>query len=191
MKQGNSRSHRAALALTVVGALLRLAPHPPNFAPIGATGLFSGTRLRGWEAYLVPLVAMLVTDPIRSAMEGQYPAYSAMTVIVYASMLVYVFLGQKLLAGSKSAGRIALVCLAGSTQFFLITNFFAWLGPEMGYPHTMAGLLACYTAALPFFERTVLGDLFFTAVLTGAYYFIVRRSQSQDESPEAAGAALR
>lgn len=124
-------------------------------------------------------------------MEGQYPAYSAMTVIVYASMLVYVFLGQKLLAGSKSAGRIALVCLAGSTQFFLITNFFAWLGPEMGYPHTMAGLLACYTAALPFFERTALGDLFFTAVLTGAYYFIVRRSQSQDESPEAAGAALR
>lgn len=183
MKQGNSRSHRAALALTVLGALLRLAPHPPNFAPIGATGLFSGTRLRGWQAYLVPLIAMLLTDPIRSAMEGHYPAYSAMTVIIYASMLVYVFLGRTLLANSSNPGRIALVCVLGSTQFFLVTNFFVWLGAEVVYPHTFAGLIACYTAALPFFERTVLGDLFFTAVLTGAYYFVVRYRSAEDETP--------
>ncbi len=174
MKQGNSRSHRAALALTLLGALLRLAPHPPNFAPIGATGLFSGMRLRGWLAYAAPLLAMLLTDPIRSAMEGHYPAYSAMTLIIYASMMVYVLLGRTLLCSSSGPGRIALVCLLGSTQFFLVTNFFVWLGAEVEYPHTMAGLIACYTAALPFFERTVLGDLFFTAVLTGAYYFIAR-----------------
>jgi hypothetical protein len=182
MKQGNSRSHRAALALTVLGALLRLAPHPPNFAPIGATGLFSGTRLRGWQAYLVPLIAMLLTDPIRSAMEGHYPAYSAMTVIIYASMLVYVFLGRTLLSQSSGPGRIALVCLLGSAQFFVVTNFFVWLGSEVEYPRTFAGLIACYTAAIPFFERTVVGDLFFTAVLTGAYYLIVRR-WSVEETP--------
>jgi xanthosine utilization system XapX-like protein len=136
MEQGNPRSHRAALALTVMGALLRLAPHPPNFAPIGATGLFSGMRLRGWQAYLVPLIAMLLTDPIRSAMEGHFPAYSAMTVVIYASMLVYVFLGRTLLSNASGPGRIALVCLLGSTQFFLVTNFFVWLGAEVVYPHT-------------------------------------------------------
>ena len=183
MKQGNPRSHRAALALTVLGALLRLAPHPPNFAPIGATGLFSGTRLRGWQAYLVPLIAMLLTDPIMSAMAGHYPAYSPLTVIIYASMMVYVFLGRTLLSGSSGPGRIALVCLLGSTQFFLITNFFVWVGQEVEYPHTIAGLIACYTAALPFFERTVLGDLFFTAVLTGAYFFVVRHWFAENETP--------
>jgi hypothetical protein len=125
---------------------------------------------------------MLLTDPIRSAMEGHYPAYSAMTVIIYASMLVYVFLGRTLLSQSSGPGRIALVCLLGSAQFFVVTNFFVWLGSEVEYPRTFAGLIACYTAAIPFFERTVVGDLFFTAVLTGAYYLIVRR-WSVEETP--------
>jgi hypothetical protein len=174
MKQENRRSRYAAISLTVLGALLRLVPHPPNFAPIGATGIFSGSRLQGWQAYLVPVLAMILTDPIRSAMEGHFPAYSSMTVVIYASLLVYVFLGRTLLARSNKPGRIALVCLLGSTQFFLVTNFFIWLGSEVEYPHTFAGLIACYTAALPFFERTVLGDLFYTAVLTLGYLFLNR-----------------
>jgi hypothetical protein len=136
--------------------------------------LFAGSKLRGWQAYLVPLIAMILTDPIMSALAGHYPAYSAMTVIIYASLLIYVFLGRTLLSPSSGPGRIALVCLFGSTQFFLITNFFIWLGSEVEYPHTFAGLIACYIAAIPFFERTVLGDLFYTGVLTAAYLVIAR-----------------
>jgi hypothetical protein len=104
-----------------------------------------------------------------------------MTVIIYASLMVYVFLGRTLLSSASSPGRIASVCLLGSTQFFLITNFFVWLGQDVEYPHTFAGLIACYTAGLPFFERTVLGDLFYTAVLTGAYMFIVRHSSPSEQ----------
>lgn len=183
MTSDNRSPRFAALALTVLGALLRVLPHPPNFAPIGGTGLFSGARLRGWQAYLVPLVAMLVTDPIRSAMAGHYPAYSSMTVVIYASLMVYVFLGRTLMRDSNSPGRIALVTLLGSTQFFLITNFFVWLGSEMEYPHTFTGLMACYTAAVPFFQSTVIGDLFYTGVLTVAYLVLSRRlSSSHAES---------
>src|SRR4051812_33155967 len=141
MNTESRRSNSFALGLTVLGALLRLAPHPPNFAPIGATGLFSGSRLSGWQAYVVPLIAMLITDPIRSAMEGHYPAYSAMTVAIYASLIVYVFLGRTLLRGTSAPVRIALVSVLGSTQFFLITNFFFWFGSEVEYPHTFAGLV--------------------------------------------------
>jgi hypothetical protein len=143
---------------------------------MGATGLFAGSKLPGWQAYLVPLIAMILTDPIMSAMAGHYPAYSAMTVIIYASLLVYVFLGRIFLSPSSGPFRIALVCLLGSTQFFIITNFFIWLGSEVEYPRTFAGLIACYSAAVPFFERTVLGDLFYTGILTVAYLFIVRHS---------------
>jgi hypothetical protein len=168
------RSRYVALLLTAVGALLRVVPHPPNFAPIGGTGLFSGSRLRGWEAYLVPLIAMALTDPIMSALAGHYPAYSPMTVVIYASLMVYVWLGRTFLRDSQNLVRIAAVCLAGSTQFFLITNFFVWLGAEVEYPHTWAGLITCYTEALPFLERTVLGDLFYTGVLTFAYLFLTR-----------------
>jgi hypothetical protein len=180
MTPENRSTRSGAIALTILGALLRLLPHPPNFAPIGGTGLFSGSRLRGWEAYLVPLVAMLVTDPIRSAMAGHYPAYSSMTVVIYASLLVYVFLGRTFLRDSRNPGRIAAVTLVGSLQFFLITNFFVWLGSEVEYPHTFAGLISCYTAAIPFLQNTVLGDLFYTGVLTLAYLFLTRRLTSSD-----------
>lgn len=124
---------------------------------------------------MVPLVAMIVTDPIRSAMEGHYPSYSSGTIIVYASLLIYVYLGRKLIQNSQNPVRIGVVCLLGSIQFFVITNFFVWLGSEGGYPHTFSGLIVCYTAAIPFFGRTVLSDLFYTAVLTTAYLFVTRR----------------
>jgi hypothetical protein len=184
MNRENQRSRYSALSLTVLGALLRLVPHPPNFAPIGATGLFSGARLKGWQAYLVPLIAMVLTDPIRSAMEGHYPAYSPMTVIIYASLMIYVFLGRTLLSSSSNPLRIGLVCLLGSTQFFLITNLFIWIGSEIEYPHTFAGLIACYTEAIPFFERTVLGDLFYTAVLMTAYHFLVRQGAADRQASQ-------
>lgn len=190
MKPENRSVRSGAVALTVLGALLRLVPHPPNFAPIGGTGLFSGARLGGWQAYLVPLVAMLVTDPIRSAMAGHYPAYSSMTVVIYASLMVYVFLGRAFLRDSKSPGRIALVTIVGSTQFFLITNFFVWLGSEVEYPHTFAGLIGCYSAAIPFFQSTVLGDLFYTGVLTVAYLFLARHF-ALDRASEHAQSASR
>jgi len=51
-----------AMGLTVLGALARLLPHPPNFAPVGSLSLYAGGRLRGWQAYLLPLVLMAATD---------------------------------------------------------------------------------------------------------------------------------
>src|SRR5260370_36117255 len=53
-----------ALALTIAGALARLAPHPWNFAPVGGLSLFAGARLRGWQAYLMPIVLMAITAPL-------------------------------------------------------------------------------------------------------------------------------
>ena len=147
-------------------------------APVGSAALFGGARLRGWQAYLVPLLAMVLTDPIRSHMEGGYPAYSALTPIIYSSFLISVFLGRTFLRHSNSPVRIASVAFAGSLQFFLITNFFVWLDARDLYAHTFAGLSACYVAALPFFGRTVLGDLFYSGVLFGAYALVSRRLES-------------
>jgi hypothetical protein len=167
-----------ALVLTVLAALVRLLPHPPNFSPVGSVALFGGARLRSWQAYLVPLLAMVLTDPIRSRIEGGYPAYSALTPIIYASFLISVFFGRTFLRNSTNPVRIASVAFAGSLQFFLITNFFVWLDARDLYPQTFAGLSACYVAALPFFGRTVLADLFYSGVLFGAYAIVSRRLES-------------
>ena len=52
-----------AIALMILGALIRVTQHW-NFAPVGALSLFSGARLRGWQAWLLPLALMAVTDPL-------------------------------------------------------------------------------------------------------------------------------
>jgi hypothetical protein len=35
------------------------------------------------------------------------------------------------------------------------------------YPKTVSGLMTCYAAGLPFFRRTLAGDMLFTAVMFG------------------------
>ncbi|MGH9783771.1 MAG: DUF6580 family putative transport protein, partial [Terriglobia bacterium] len=44
---GRTRLEPLAVGLTILGAFLRLLPHPPNFAPAGSMSLFAGSRLRG------------------------------------------------------------------------------------------------------------------------------------------------
>ena len=184
-QQKNTGFQPLAFTLTVAAALLRLVPHPPNFAPIGGVALFGGAKLNGWQAYLVPLLAMAVTDPIRSWMEGGFPAYSWGTLIVYSSFLISVILGRVFLRRSASVPRIASIAFLGSLQFYLITNFPSWASADSLYPHTWSGLVACYTAALPFFGRTLLADLFYTGVLFSAYHLLSRKFAGAHE-PQAA-----
>lgn len=174
-----------ALTLTVLAALVRLIPHPPNFAPVGSVALFGGARLRGWQAYLVPVLAMLVTDPIRSRLEGYYAPYSWGTLVIYACFLINVVLGRAFLRNSSSIWRIGAVALAGSVQFYLITNLYVWWSALSLYPHTFAGLITCYIAALPFFGRTILSDLFYSGLLFSAYALLHRERAEQGHAAAA------
>jgi Family of unknown function (DUF6580) len=170
----------AALSLTVLGAIARLAPHPPNFAPVGATSLFAGARLPRWQAYLVPLALLAVTDPILSPLYG-FHAYSWYSLFTYFSFLISVWLGRHL-ANTESISRIAAVTLLNSVQFFLVTNFGSWLWFQ-GYPKTSAGLAACYTAAIPFFGWTLAGDFLYTGVLFGLYAWLSRTVATSERVP--------
>jgi len=162
-----------ALGLTVLGALARLTPHPPNFAPVGGLSLFAGGRLRSWQAYLLPLALMAITDPLLGG-------YSFATPFVYASLLINVWIGSHLRA-TESPLRIGSAAAIGSLQFFLITNFGTWLGATVTYPHTLGGLAACYVAGIPFYGRTLLSDLCYSGVLFGLYAWLSRR-MSQAEA---------
>lgn len=160
-----------ALSLTAVGAIVRLLPHPPNFAPVGAMSLFAGARLPVWQAYLVPLALMAITDPILASFYG-VPAFSRFQLFIYASFLISVWLGRRL-RSTESVSRIAAFTVANSIQFFLITNFGSWLWFQ-AYPRTAAGLATCYVAAIPFFGWTVAADIVYTAILFGLYAWLTR-----------------
>ena len=53
-------------------------------------------------------------------------------------------------------------------RVLVVTNFGMWLFSGI-YPLTWAGLTTCYVAAIPFFQNTLAGDLFFTALLFGGF----------------------
>src|SRR3984893_13312016 len=165
----NSNWRPVALSLTVLGAIVRLLPHPPNFAPVGATSLFAGARLPIWQAYLVPLALMAITDPILASFYG-VAAFSRFQLFIYASFLISVWLGRRL-RNTESVSRIAAFTVANSIQFFLITNFGSWLWFQ-DYPRTAAGLVTCYLAAIPFFGRTLASDILYTAVLFGLHAWL-------------------
>ncbi|HSX34636.1 MAG TPA: DUF6580 family putative transport protein, partial [Candidatus Saccharimonadales bacterium] len=68
----------------------------------------------------------------------------------------------------KNAATVAGASIGGSAIFYLVTNF-AYFYPPTMYPHTAGGVISSYYNALPFFRNTLLGDLFYTGLLFGAY----------------------
>ena len=163
MHKSNSRP--LAAGLLILGALIRVTQHW-NFAPVGALSLFGGARLRGWQAYLLPLALMAVTDPLLGG-------YSAATPLVYGSFLISVWIGTRL-RNSENPAWIGAAAIAGSVQFFLITNFGSWLAMHSDYPRTLGGVMASYAAGLPFFWRTLGSDLFYAGVLFGLHAWLSR-----------------
>jgi len=159
MTANNSRI-LALLSAILLAAALRLVPHPPNFAPIGAMALFSGAYLgRRTLAFVAPLAAMLLSDTVLGFHSGM--------IFVYASVALITILGAMTLR-KRSPVRIGLAAVAGSVLFFAVSNFGVWALGDM-YPHNIAGLVACYVAAIPFFQNTLAGDLFYATLLFGGF----------------------
>jgi len=58
-----------------------------------------------------------------------------------------------------------------SLLFFAASNFAVWAFGGL-YPHSLEGLAQCYVLALPFLDKTVMGDLFWTAILFGGAWLV-------------------
>lgn len=163
--------------LIVIAALTRLLPHPPNFSPLAAIALFGGAYLasRHW-AFVVPLIAMLVSDLALATVNGGLYAswFSGFGIwLVYGCIALTTAMGLGL-RGKVGGARVLGYSMAGSVLFFLVTNFGAWLGDPM-YPKTIGGLGAAYVAGIPFFQWTVLGTLFYSALLFGGFALLRHR----------------
>jgi len=150
----------ALLSAIAASAALRLVPHPPNFTPIGAMALFSGAYLgRRGLAFVAPLCALLLSDALLGFYSGMEFQYLSVALIV---LLGWVALSR------LSVLRLGVAAVASSALFFAISNFGVWLVSGM-YSHSLGGLGACYAAAIPFFQNTVAGDLFYTTLLFGGF----------------------
>lgn len=155
--------------LVLAAAATRLLPHPPNATPIAAMALFGAAHFTDRRAaLLVPLLAMALSDLALGY--GIHPTLP----FVYASFLAIAGLGF-LLRKRVSPATVIGASLASSILFFAITNLGVWAMSSF-YPPTWEGLVACYTAAIPFFRNTLAGDLVYTAVLFGGFALAARHA---------------
>lgn len=145
-------------ALIAIAAASRLIPHPPNFTPIAALALFGGACFADRRAaFLVPLAGLFLSD-LALGLHALMP-------VVYGAFALIVCLGFAL-RSRRTIFPIAAATLAASVLFFALSNLGVWaLGSS--YPRTWEGLVACYIAAIPFFQNSLLGDAFYSAVLFG------------------------
>jgi len=170
--------HEVLIAMILAAALSRLIPHPYDFAPIGALALFGGAQFADRRlAFLVPLAALLLSDLCLGL-------YSHMEW-VYGNFALTVCIGLWL-RRRRDVWRIAAASLATSVLFFVVTDFGEWLNGTL-YTQNLAGLLACYVAAIPFFPNSLLGDGFYNLVLFGGFALLERRFEALREPAAAAG----
>jgi hypothetical protein len=178
MNKKNLKSEEIlALILIFFAVFSRLLPHPANFAPIAAVGIFSAFIFKNkLLRFGVPIIAMFVSD----AIIGFYTPLIMLSV--YLSFFVSTLLGRYL-KNHKSLSNGVGVSLFASLQFYLITNLAVFLFTPL-YAKTFFGLIQCYYLALPFFRNTILGDLFYTGVIFGLYFglkYIIAKKQLVDK----------
>lgn len=146
-------------ALLVIG-FTRLIPHPPNFTPILAMALFAGAYTNKFSHGLFILLGtMLVTD--------FFIGFYSFMPWIYLSLLAPLLIG-KWLGFKKPLLPIGGGSLLASLVFFLGSNFAVWKLGTM-YPISWEGLVACYTAAIPFFKNTLLSTFSYSILLFGGF----------------------
>jgi len=139
----------------------RFLPHTSHFTPVGAALLFCGAKQsRKWM--WLPVLAFAASDVALNRFVYHYPI-TWETFVSTAWYVIAIGIGSLLRKDEDKfkLGNIAGASLAGSFSFFIISNFAVWVAYAM-YPHTLAGLGACYVAAIPFFTPTLSSDLLYT-----------------------------
>jgi len=113
------------------------------FFVVATVSLLGGLLLGRRYALLIPLAVMLVTDVVLGN--------TAIFLFTWSGFAFIALLGgyarSRLSPGPISVAQMAGLGVGSVLLYDLWTNLGCWLG---WYPHTLEGLSACFTLALPF-----------------------------------------
>ena len=152
------------ITLFILGLVTRLIPHLPNFTPIIAISLFSGAYLNRKYAIWFPLSLYIISELIIGL--------NGVILFTWGSIFLITMLGSKL-RNRVSFKNNLIFALFSSILFFIVTNFGVWLIGR--YPPTLAGLIQCYIAGIPFFKVSLLANLAYVALLTVVYNSVIKK----------------
>ena len=163
--------------IILLAAFTRIMPHPPNFSPMAAIGLFGAAHFaKKWQAFLIPLIGIWISDLVINNFVysshssnfvwfygGFYWQYISYVFIIFAGLFIF----NKGISVTNTLGGM----VSSSGIFFLFSNFGVWAGGAM-YTKNISGLITCYASGIPFIHNTIISDALFTTVLFGTYYLL-------------------
>ena len=188
MNKENRTLFYAATTMILFAALSRLFPHYPNFTAIGGIAIFGGSVIKDKKlAFILPLTALILSDICLELFTPIKGFYGLGQVFVYGAFMLITWLAGFM--GQRSVGKIAFAAVLSGIIFFVISNFGVWVLSGSFYPKTLGGLVACYWAAIPFYQGNlmgsfllngIVGDLFFAGLLFGIYSLIENKVAEQN-----------
>ena len=150
--------------ISVLLAIGRLIPHPPNFTPILAAAIVAPYIMNNkFISLLIPISAMIIADFFIGFYSG--------IIWVYSSILLCGILSDYSKRFKNYILQLGAMSLLSSLIFFVITNFSVWFFGDF-YPKTYEGLILCYTMAIPFFQNTVISTVVYTGLFVITIEFL-------------------
>lgn len=166
-------------AMVVIAGFSRLVVHIENFTPLGAMCIFGGAYFTDkWKACLTPLITLFLSDLVIQGViyQGKYgfPLYEGW-YWVYGTFAIIVLIGNYVVK-HVSVVSIVLASSIAALTHWIITDFGVWLGGCNGlYTRDFNGFVLCYTMAIPYMLKFLMGTLFYSAIMFGVYELVKRR----------------
>lgn len=135
-----------------------------GFSMVGAALLFFGSRISR-KHFWIPVALLTGADIYLNLSVYRLPLTTDQYVM-WGWYLVPCLLGLLLRDHVKPLNVVG-AGLGTGIGFFLTSNFAVWAFGSIGYAHNLAGLIECYTKAIPFAKNGIVSDVLFAAVFFG------------------------
>ena len=153
------------ITLILVLVLSRIIPHPWNFTPILATGIFSGFYFKNLiSGFFVVAFSMFLGDLYLGFHNTMFFTYISVSIAVGIGFYIRQFKFSQIIFSS----------ILSSVSFFIITNFGFWLLSDI-YQKSLYGLLESYLMAIPFFHNTLISTFIYLVILKLIYDFFLKK----------------
>jgi len=177
-----------AYLFVIAAVLLRIGAGTGTFATkgfslVGASLLFFGSRIPR-KHFWIPVALLIGSDLYLNLRVYQLP-FSRDQYVMLAWYVVPCLLGV-LLRDRVKPLTVLGAGLGTGVGFYLTSNFAVWAFGNIAYPHTLAGLIDCYTKALPFARNGILSDVLFAAVFFGIGALVAQFESAREGKSAAA-----
>ncbi len=171
-----------AYLLVLLGVATRylVAGHLPllNFTAVTGSLLYFGAR-RSWREMLAPVAILIASDFALTTYVYHYPFQWQAYVTTWGWYAAAIVLGQILLHSKTTFVRGAASAILGPTSFFVVSNYGFWASGYNAYPHTLAGLGACFMAGVPFYRNDLVATSIVLGVALGVPVLVRRMNASR------------